>query len=98
MDTQIAIHAFEDLAIDVGLGVALSGRFLRGNVCRTARRQPQEQKRQQAVSHFLEFVEQLLDPLELSRKFHFAVVGSRSSEAAMLPELNNLPGHENTRL
>jgi hypothetical protein len=58
----------------------------------------QKQERQDAVSHFLEFVEQAFDALELLRKFDLPLIGSGPAQAAMLLELNNLPGHESTRL
>jgi hypothetical protein len=98
VDPQVAVHAFEDLAIDVRLRIAISGRSGAGTARRSAAWEAQQQERQYPVCHFLEFVEQVFDPLELLSEFHLPPIGSGSSEAAMLLDLDNLPGHENTRL
>jgi hypothetical protein len=98
VDSKVAIHAFEDFAIDVGLRVAISRRSNAGAARRVARREAQQQQRQDSVGHFLKFVEQVFDPLELLREFHLPLIGAGASEAAMLLELDNLPGHDDTRL
>jgi len=98
VDPQVAVHAFEDLAIDVRLRIAIYGWAIADGAGRAASREAQQQQWQDAVRHFLKFVEQAFDALELLREFHLPLIASGASAAAMLLELNNFPGHESTRL